>query len=562
MLLLPSEKELSKESVDGSCWPMIESIFRKNEAPLLDSVLISSSESSQWRRTTKTRRRKDLNLVKYFTTLALLHWFVLLPQSTFSFHLPDWKNCDKINKYHHYRRTQTPTRGTSCLVAAAKSSSSSSSSPEDIQYQTPSSFQKPLSTSNITYLSNIDRVLVLSDLHTDHVDNLAWLANRTSMGDLSSSDLIIVAGDISHDLERLDESLALLLETGASVFFVAGNHEAWLSSAQLKKADATTSASASSVTSVDKLERVYQHCHRMGVLTGCTVVGGKDSRPFPLFILPLESWYDGSLAIQECHDLVHDFPKWPWVDFMRCRWPFPHSNGRLLRKIPSGLVEFFAEYNRGAIRQLERSLLSSFENSKQRTGIMTVSHFLPNQQCLPDWKDISSKQFLKDSWLNHGGGGVSAKFALVAGTQQLESQIRSIAVADDDDVTFVRRIHIFGHSHRPKDFELDNVRYIHNPLGKPREREIFMVNPDVDFQHVWDTRTGEVEGETVIRYWEEKGGGVEMLRSRMKKSKRKSRYVFSQKGKTRSELQQEKESAASVPSGTNVTVSSSSRKKR
>ncbi|KAL3904725.1 MAG: hypothetical protein SGILL_009956, partial [Bacillariaceae sp.] len=213
------------------------------------------------------------------------------------------------------------------------------------------------------------------------------------------------------------------------------------------------------------------------------------------------------------------------------------TNDRLLKKIPFGLVDYFAAQNQHLIQQFQHN----FEqisvqpgNDIHQTGIMTVSHFLPNQQCLPDWKDVESNTFDDDSWLNHGGGGVSAKFALVAGTKALDRQIRSLVsalnTAGDDDKP--RHIHVFGHSHRPKDFELDNVRYIHNPLGKPREREIYMVNPDVDFQTVWDTRIGEIEGDTVIRYWEENGGGVEMLRKRMKKSKRKSRYKFNQRGKS------------------------------
>ncbi|KAG7337410.1 calcineurin-like phosphoesterase superfamily domain containing protein [Nitzschia inconspicua] len=478
---------------------------------------------------------------------VFVHWNLLVPlealSSPVAFAWPPSSKPDTTQLH--------PFRKPSHLSAATESPETGGDGNMD---PSPLTYRQNL-CSDIMHLPDVDRVLVLSDLHTDHVDNLAWLANRTAKGDLSSSDLLVVAGDISHDFERLEESFSLLLETGASVLFVAGNHEAWLSSAQLKRADATAS-----VSSLDKLEGVYQHCQRMGVLTGCTIVGGTESRPHPLYILPLDSWYDGTLAIQECHDLVQDFSKWPWVDFMRCRWPFPGSDGRLLRKIPSGLVQFFAQYNQRLIHQMReafehssRSNCSSIEKGKGK-GIMTVSHFLPNQQCLPDWKDVSSNRFLKDSWLNHGGGGVSAKFALVAGTQELERQIRDLKL-DPRGGESLRQIHVFGHSHRPKDFELDGIRYIHNPLGKPREREIFMVDPEVDFQYVWDTRVGEIEGETVIRYWEEKGGGVEMLRSRMKKSKRKSRYVFSQKGKTTTGSER-KESFVSSSTGINVTLSS------
>lgn len=356
-----------------------------------------------------------------------------------------------------------------------------------------------------------------------------------------------MAGDISHEIDLLEISFRMLLRTGASILFVPGNHEAWLSSAELQE-----SPSLSSSTSLAKLDRIYDLCTKLGVLTGCTVVGGTDTRPHPLWILPLASWYDGSLSIEGCEDLCEDFPKWPWVDFLRCRWgqDFPPSyrKGDILRKIPHGLTEYFLQQNEGhVIGPFQSAYGVAPERMKDHAGIMTVSHFLPNKQCLPDWKDVQKVQFDREVWLNHGGGGISAKFALVAGTELLDEHIRRTIhvrqddainqdVADQSDIittdgdgvcgsSFVRHIHVFGHSHRPKDFILNSIRYIHNPLGKPRERDLQMVNPNVDFQLVWDTTRGEVDGDTVIRYWEEKGGGVVKLKERMNKSKRKSRYA-------------------------------------
>lgn len=303
-----------------------------------------------------------------------------------------------------------------------------------------------MSKVDVQHLTHIDRVLVISDLHTDHVDNMRWVANRmnSSNTDLKESDLIVVAGDISHELHTLERSFNHLLEQGSSVIFVPGNHEAWLKASELDDG-----------SSLEKLERIYRSCEKLGVLTGCIKVGGTPERPHCLWVAPLESWYDGTLAIDGCEDLCDDFGGWPWVDFIRCRWPgFPSKDGE---RFPSGLTEHFYNKNLALLESLQESVAAqpSYSSNEASRAVMFMSHFLPNKQCLPDWKDVDSPTFQRDTWLDHGGGGVSAKFALVAGTQQLEDQVRSFGQSLPTDI---RQIHLFGHSHRPKDFEMDSIR--------------------------------------------------------------------------------------------------------
>jgi predicted phosphodiesterase len=383
-------------------------------------------------------------------------------------------------------------------------------------------------------LDNIQRVFCLSDLHTDHVDNMKWLRDRMARGGITERDLLIVAGDISHEYSTLKESIKILKDTsGCQVFFIAGNHEAWLTKQDKERQK----------SSLQKLDRVYETCRQLGVLTEPVYLSGKH----PLWILPLECWYDGSLSFSE--DLCRDFNRWPWVDFARCDWPtnrFPRAPKESTNsKIPVGLVDYFLKRNRSYLRKLDLQQTdsgSAVDLQSQPAGLMTVSHFLPNPQCLPDWADLESPKFAIDEWLDHGAAGTSAKFAKVAGSALLDEQIRSLLVQPQEVLNSntntntnqgpqppQRQIHIFGHSHRPKDFEFQGIRYIHNPLGKPRERQLHMVAPKVDFQLVWDTETtGEVPGETVLRYWDEKGGGKEALWERMLKA-RPGRYSNNRK---------------------------------
>jgi hypothetical protein len=472
-------------------------------------------------------------------------------------------------------------------------------------------------------LENINRVFCISDLHTDHLENLEWLREKqqqqsrhpikkTTMNLNPDSDLIIVAGDISHQYGRFSETLTVLRQCG-QVLFVPGNHEAWLNKhdkhhshhpphdnehqqqahkqGSNKKLLATATINiTTTTTSLDKLNRIYALCHEHDVYTKPLLITGRH----PVWILPLQSWYDGTLSFAEEH--CQDFNHWPWVDFMRCEWPLPQfplassstkydqghkNNGR----IPLGLTEYFLQQNEDYLQHIrplihhQQQQAMPYNNKNNGSGcatttnknvpapvsIITVSHFLPNLQSLPDWKDLSATAFNVDEWLDHGGPGVSAKFSKVAGSVLIDEQIRSIMSLLDDNVVATSnsagtsasssnaghdaaiagsvskstlsgsdggssssRIHVFGHSHRPKDFTFHGIRYIHNPLGKPKERLTHTVSPDVDFQLLWENSSaddddndnddssdggggGEVAGTTLLRYWEECAGGKEAL---------------------------------------------------
>ncbi|GLI67157.1 hypothetical protein VaNZ11_011370 [Volvox africanus] len=74
------------------------------------------------------------------------------------------------------------------------------------------------------------RVFAISDLHTHHRENLIWVRQLSTTE--HQHDVLIVAGDISDDLEDLRVTLLALRQRFAVVFFCPGNHELWVSGRQ------------------------------------------------------------------------------------------------------------------------------------------------------------------------------------------------------------------------------------------------------------------------------------------------------------------------------------------
>ena len=433
-------------------------------------------------------------------------------------------------------------------------------------------------------IDNIERIFAISDLHTDNVSNLELLqtlclkqqkcanninhdhnssnnsidVNTTTINNykIGPNDAIIIAGDVSHELSKLRETLTLIQNTlQCQIFFIWGNHEAWIGGQEMD--------SLHIKSSLQKIKMVKKLCHELGggdggrIHTECKLVGCDHANP--VFILPIESWYDATLSLEDCEDLCMDFKTWRWVDFIRCEWPEEWRIREMIQgvmddedgmdgmdeeldkcneygcennasdeldeyigniqntgRIPLGLTEFLYHENEKTIKEVRRvynewvdkynpdnrhgtksqnnddrkenitnSEKTSNNNKKSVPGLITYSHFLPNQKTLPDWKEPNTETFKRKEWLDHPVPDISAKFAKVAGSILIDTQIRKI-IPSHMQRSLVQHLHVFGHSHRPKDFVYDDIRYIHNPLGKPAEREMNMVSQDVGFQLIWD----------------------------------------------------------------------------
>eukprot|EP00923_Selenidium_pygospionis_P051222 GHVN01088983.1.p2 GENE.GHVN01088983.1~~GHVN01088983.1.p2 ORF type:complete len:324 (+),score=83.26 GHVN01088983.1:3088-4059(+) len=188
------------------------------------------------------------------------------------------------------------------------------------------------------------RVWCVSDLHSDHKDNLHLIERYATQSTAPSShvssssplapqaitdtsnDALIVAGDVSDCTVTLLTTLALFKKRFRYVFFTPGNHDAWLPrvpsvpypshhSSTLDPAslgvdvERVRAREGQVNDSIGKIELLLEECERMGVFTSphkfkapCDDVEGdasNDDKPRTrcvrdLWICPLLSWYHTS----------------------------------------------------------------------------------------------------------------------------------------------------------------------------------------------------------------------------------------------------------------------------
>lgn len=310
------------------------------------------------------------------------------------------------------------------------------------------------------------RVFGISDIHTD------WEENRRRLEALPlgpySEDALLVAGDVSHDPRTFTETMSMLCQRFAHVFFVPGNHDVWV-------AASSAGGNGGPSDSLAKHRWLLEECARLGVWT--TPVRYPLER---LVIVPLLSWYHPEF------DVEPDVPASALAsasvaarrrrrvamlgDEIGCVWP-EQLQGDLALPRNRLLAELFDQANdhhsadrpvppalaaalprrpsvHAGVRAAARdhhpvSFAEALSSRQGGDSVISFSHFLPRLELLPEKRFLFYPQLAKAS-----------------GSLPLRARLARLRPA----------LHLFGHTHFAWDLLLDaGVRFIQAPLGSPRE---------------------------------------------------------------------------------------------
>ena len=266
------------------------------------------------------------------------------------------------------------------------------------------------------------RIFALSDLHVDYKRNMYLLQQ---MSDTEyADDTLLLAGDISHDLDLLKTCLLQLRAKFRCVFFVPGNHDLWIRRKEC-------------VDSIAKFRLILSLCQSLNVETSPAKVGGSEDTAC-VWIVPLFSWYvkpeegDCSLYVPKAGD---DPTLLMWSDNRFTRWPTPKNS--------ETTADYFLHLNEKNIRRTYDAPVISF------------SHFLPRTDLI-----FGSEHETKTSGIRRKDRHPRFNFSRVAGCTCLENQIRQLN----------SRVHVYGHQHRDRFRRVDEVLYVSRCLGYPHDR--------------------------------------------------------------------------------------------
>ncbi|EKX30956.1 hypothetical protein GUITHDRAFT_46771, partial [Guillardia theta CCMP2712] len=245
------------------------------------------------------------------------------------------------------------------------------------------------------------KLFVLSDVHVDYNPNMQWLEGLRSHKEDGCVSILILAGDVASNLEKLERCFTTLREKFDEVVYIPGNHEFWINQGH---------ESRSLVNSLDKLEQILEVCRQQGVRANPCLVSleGPDSRGdrrrSDLLLLPLFSWYHASwdkepeLPPSAYESIkIKGLPAFEerWADFRYCKWP----------EVPDqGLADMFAKLNEPWVE-----MFATVKSKRESIKVITLSHFVPRQELVPE------KRFL-----------ITSELPKVVGSDLIERQLRQV----------------------------------------------------------------------------------------------------------------------------------------
>jgi predicted phosphodiesterase len=284
------------------------------------------------------------------------------------------------------------------------------------------------------------RVFALSDVHADYHANMAWL-QALSPTDYRN-DVLLLAGDVSDALDKLQAALMAVRATFGQVFFVPGNHELWIRQGEC-------------ADSLAKFWCVLALCASLGVRTSPGKIGTARSAS-SVWIVPLFSWYvrpeegrDSLFVRKEGEDPTLEI----WADTYFTKWPSFEQG--------TTVADMFLRMNEAYLQR------------EYDAPVISFSHFVPRTELI-----FRTAQERESAEAKPRDAHPSFNFSRVAGCQGLETQIRRLGA----------RIHVYGHQHRNRQRLIDGILYISHCLGYPSERESGYIH-DVGSgpKLIWDT---------------------------------------------------------------------------
>ena len=297
-----------------------------------------------------------------------------------------------------------------------------------------------------TPLSETVCVWGISDIHIDYQENFDALLDIPIP--TVKKDALIVAGDATDNISRLEELLSAMKQRFRWVGFVPGNHELWI-----KRKNQNDSSFS---TSIEKFDAIIAMCKRIDVFTSPQKIGVDASQ---LWLVPLFSWYHtpeestASLyAEKKCkQDKTHEM----WSDFFLTKWP----------KWKEGYTaDYFSQRNKSRVEQ------------EYNHPVLSFSHFLPLQELM-----LPSAQEKKVSTLLHKDLTPEFNFSRVAGTTLIDEQLRKID----------SQMHLYGHQHRNRYRKINGVTYVSHCMGYPKERKRGLIAEHcTQPKLLWDSTNG------------------------------------------------------------------------